>query len=265
MALRSSISIGLIALFGFAVAAPAADQNGKKAGGEKAAAKKGADDGEAPKKKKKAAPAVDLNAKGTIGALAKGSTDIYEFTYMGKDKDGKKPKQVKGWLKIDSGTVLLADRMVALDAFKEGEELKTFAKPFETTGAAPGGVTGKYQSLNAARVVIGGKKVEVNEAYEDAKDKKFQWCDISIEKAGVKPTVTYGGNSYQISLDKGAAVIKREDGDAKKDLRKGAVVAVQASKSEEKPAGEKEDRPSFHASQLLVLEKRCGHYDAILP
>jgi hypothetical protein len=244
----------------FLVAGPVQAQAAKK-GAKKSAAAKKENDGEETKKKKR--ESADLEVQGTIGALAKGSTDIYDFTYI--DTEGKKPAKKKAWLKIDSSSTLLADRALPdMSTFKENDAIMIFAKPFELeTGGRGGGPSGKDRRLQAARVVIGGKKVEVNEEYKDPKDDKFVWCEATIEKAGPSPNVNYSGASYKATLDKGAAVIKRDDGDPKKDLRRNARIYVQASKGDEKPAGEKEDRPVFKASQVLVMAPSCLQWYAV--
>jgi len=249
---------------------PAAEKSEKK-GGKKAAPKEEAAGGEEgaeakkEKKKKKSSEEADLTIQGILGAAAKGMPDLYEFTYL--DTSGKKRAKKKVWLKIDpSSASLVADRVFPdMSAFKEGDSLKVFAKPFETEGQGPQGYTGKYRQLQAARIIIGGKKVEVNDEFKDAKDEKFKWCDVAITKPGPSPTVEFDAAEYRVNPDKGAAIVKREDADPKKDVKKGAMIWVKASSGDERPAVDKENRPSFKAIEVIVLNPRCNWYSAILP
>ena len=106
-------------------------------------------------------------------------------------------------------------------------------------------------------MIFGGKDVSVKESYADPKDKGFKWCEVTVDKAEKgKATYQYGGAPYRLSPDKNPAILHRGDGDQKKDLKKGAWVLVEASTSTDKPENEKEERPAFHATKIIVLEAR---------
>ncbi len=259
---------GFVAALTFTLSIPfalsALAQAGKKSGEKKASEEK---EKKPEKKARKAAAeeakdSFDLDVKGMLGAPTK-SGDFYEFNYTAVE--GKKAVRKKAWIKVDSGTVALADRMVGVEAFKEGDSLRLFGKPLEMGSGGKGLVTGKTYRLQAVRVAIGGKKVKVNEAFADPKDKKFTWCDASVEKTGKAITVNFENASYNVTFDKGAAILQRGDADLKKDVKKGCMVLVQGSTLSEKPDGEKEEHPAFHASQIIVLEKRCQWYEALIP
>ena len=261
--LQLAVLGGFVATLPFLSITPALAQAGKKATPEKAE-KKAVKPPEKKAKKEEAKESFDLDVRGTIGAPAKGGGDFYEFQYVAMEKG--KPVKKKAWLKLDSGTSALADRSVGVESLKEGDAVKIFAKPMEMESGGKGYSTGKTYRLQAARVAIAGKKIRVNEAYGDPKDKKFIWCDASVEKAGKAITVNYEGGSYAVSLDKGFALLNRGDADLKKDVRKGSEVLVQGTSIGEKPDGEKEDHPAFHAAQVIVMEKRALQwYEALVP
>jgi hypothetical protein len=233
----------------------------KKAGEKKSSEKQKSKKGDGDTK----IQTYDLDTLGTLGGPAKGSVEFYELTYQGKDAKKKNVKKVV-WLKIDSGTKLLVDRMVGCESFKENDELKVFAKPRESQAGGKAGLDEVDRRLQAARVVLGGKERTVNESFSDAKDKDFAWCDVSIEKPGGSPTVRYESASYKMTLDKGAAVLRRDDADMKKDIRKGARILVQGTEVAEKPTGEKEDRTAFQAVRIIVLDPRSsGWWAALMP
>lgn len=220
------------------------------------------------KKKTKEAPSksesYDLQVQGKFGGPAKGSGDFYDFSFT--STEGKKKSNKKVWLKIDSGTTLLCDKAVGVAEFKEGESLMIFGKPMDFESGGKGYSSGKEFRIQAARIIIGGKAVTVNDDYKDAKDKGFQWCEGSVEKAGQAITVQYQGASNRVSIDKGAAILKRGDGDLKKDLRKGALILVKASKISEEPEGEKEKREAYRAGEVLIIaQASLGWYDALFP
>jgi hypothetical protein len=217
----------------------------------------------APKKPEEKKETFELSTQGVLGAPAKGGGDFYEFSYA--SNVGKKGAK-KVWIKIDSGTALLHDRSVGMEAFKEGEPLYIFGKPHESDSKGAGGaIQGKgYKVIQAARVVIGGKNASVNSSYSDPKDQKFQWCEATVEKAGPSPSVLYDSSPWKLTLDRGAAVFQRSDGDLKRDVRKGARAVVMANGISEKPAGD-EDRPAFKAERVIVMEPRLLRwYEALL-
>jgi hypothetical protein len=142
-----------------------------------------------------------------------------------------------------------------------------FGKPVEREAGSPGQyAAGKsFRVLQASRVVIGGKNVTVNDAYSDPKDKGFEWCETKVEKPGPAMTVLYSEAPYKLSLDKGAGIFVRGDGDAKRDLKKGAKVIVLANAVSEKPDGE-EERPVYKAERAIFMEGRLLRwYEALLP
>src|SRR5437867_7205405 len=104
---RSTIPLLLLAL-PFLTAAPAFAQakSKKDAAGEKKAEGKKQESKKA--EKKKTGPTYELNTQGSLGAPAKGSPDVYEFTYM--ESDGKKAVKKQAWVKIDGTTKVLRDR-----------------------------------------------------------------------------------------------------------------------------------------------------------
>jgi hypothetical protein len=254
---------GFVATLPLVFITPALAQESKKGAAKKAPEKTEKKPEKKAKKSDEPKESFDLDVRGTLGAPAK-SGDFYEFQYV--VMENRKPVKKKAWLKVDSGTSALADRSVGVESLKEGDPLKIFAKPMEMESGGKGITTGKTYRLQAARVAIAGKKIRVNEAYGDPKDKKFIWCDASVEKAGKAITVNYEGGSYAVSTDKGFALINRGDADVKKDVHKGSEVLVQATAIDEKPEGEKEDHPAFHAAQIIVMEKRALQwYEALIP
>jgi len=243
---------------------PQAGKNEKKAGGEKKEAGKKS---EKPQKKEKVkAESYDLNTQGVLGAPAKGGGDFYEFTYT--VLDGKKRSSKKAWIKIDSETTVLKDRKALVSEFKEGDPLMIFGKPVERESGGPGGYVGggkNFRVIQASRVILAGKSLTVNDAYADPRDKTFTWCESKVEKAGAAMTVTYNDGSYKLSLDQGAAIFLRGDGDLKRDVKKGAKLVVQGNTVSEKPDGE-EERPTFKVVQAIVMEPSLLRwYDALLP
>jgi hypothetical protein len=241
---------------------PQAGKNEKKDAGKKA---------EKPEKKsgegrKKAEPeSYDLNTQGVVGAPAKSGGDFYDFTYS--VLEGKKRANKKAWIKIDSSTTIIKDRMAQLSEFKEGDSLMIFGKPVEREAPSTGGIaTGKpLRVIQASRVVLGGKSLTVNEAYADPRDKAFAWCDAKVEKAGAAVTVNYSNASYKLALDQQPAIFLRGDGDLKRDVKKGAKLIAQGNTVSEKPDGE-EERPTFKIVQAIVMEPRLLRwYDALLP
>ncbi len=232
-------------------------QAGKK---EKKEEKKG--EKKAKKAAKKQEQTYEFDTLGVLGAPAKTSPDFYEFTYA--VVEGKKKASKKAWIKIDGESRLLRDRLAALTEFKEGDTVHVFTKPVEREAGGPS-VGVKVYHMQASRVVIGGKEVTVNEAYNDPKDREFQWCEGKVEKAGQVLTVSYEDASYKLMLEKGAGILMREDGDMKRDVRKGNRVLVKGSAISEKPEGE-EERPVFKTAKLLVVENRLSRlYDALIP
>jgi len=241
--------------------------------------KKGSDRGKkqegSPEKKPRSAdkPAkapgrqYDLSTRGVLGAQPKSGGEFYELSYQ--IVEGKKAVKKKAWVKIDAETVLLRDRAAGVAEFKEGESLMIFGKPVERESAGPGGISaGKnFRLIQASRVIIGGKGVSVNEKYADPKDKDFDWCEATVEKAGPAMTVTYEGASYKLDIDrKGSAILIRGDGDLKRDVKRGAQVVVSASALSEGPGGEeKDERPAYKAEQVIIIEPRLLRwYEALL-
>ncbi len=236
-------------------------QAGKKENKEE---KKDEKKGEKKSKKqsKKVETTYDLDTLGVLGAPAKSSPDFYEFTYS--VVDGKKKSSKKAWIKIDGECQLLRDRVAALTEFKEGDAIHVFTKPVAREAGA-GAVGAKVYHLQASRVVIGGKEISVNDAYSDPKDKEFQWCEGKVEKPGQSLTVSYEDASYKLTLEKGAGILMREDGDMKRDVRKGNRILVKGSAISEKPEGE-DERPVFKGVKVLVVERRLNHlYEALIP
>ena len=259
---RSSMPLLILAL-PFLTAAPAFAQakSKKDAAGEKKSEGKKQDPKKAEKKK---GPTYELNTQGTLGAPAKGSPDVYEFTYT--ESDGKKPVKKQAWVKIDASTKLLRDRQADLKEFKEGEALMVFGKPVARDSGGKGYVGGKTYLMQASRVVLGGKELSVNDAYKDAKDDKFQWCEATIEKPGQAVTLSYSGASYKLTLDKGAGVFMRSDGEVKRDIKKGAHLVVKGNSVAEKVEGDDKGLTVFQAAEVIAMEPRLLQwYGALLP
>ncbi len=253
--------ISLVVSAGLATAlcaSPALAADGKKGGkksSEKQAPKEASgDEGAAPKKTKERA-AVDLETITALGSLAKGTTDTFEISF--KKTEGKKSVVKKAWLKVDAGASLLIDRVVDLSAFKEGDPIKVFAKPRESEGPSPPGMSGRTRILQSGKIAIGGKDVEVNDSYKDPKDDKFLWCDVMMEKG---KNVAYENGSWMLTLDKGAPVLKRDTADLKKDIKRGVKIALQASETEDKVEGDKDGKTVYKASKIIVLDARCNMY-----
>lgn len=216
--------------------------------------------------KKQELKTYDLATQGVLGAPAKGGGDFYELTYT--VTEGKKASKKKAWVKIDSQSQLRRDRLANVAEFKEGEGLHVFGLLVvrEQGGKTYGGAGPPMRLLQASRVVIGGKDVSVNSGYKDPKDKKYAWHAVTVEKPGAGITVLSEGDSYKLSLDKPSTVIMREEGVLKRDVRRGAKIYFEGNAVSEKPAGEEEERPAFHAEQVLVIETRAGDwYKALLP
>ncbi len=257
----TGIAAALLALgflFGGFGATAMGAQPGKKSGDKKAAekgeAKDEGKDKEKEKKPKAKTESYDLEVLGTLGALAKGSADLYEFTYTAPAEGKKKGATKKAWLKLDSGSKIFVDRPVPLTEFKEADSLTIFCKPFDSEQNNRGGPSGgTFRALQDARIILGGKDQTVNEEFADAKDKNFKWCDATVETPGAAMTVPYGGQSYKVTPNKSAAVLRRDEADLKKDVRKGLRIFVLASTIDEKPTGEKESRDSFHAVKAFAF------------
>ncbi len=250
---KIALSVGMISLFPLIFSSPALAQAKKGKKGKREAKEMEAEKGK-----------YDLEGLAILGKDIKESPGFYEMSYV--VQEGRKKVKKSAWLKVDSSTTLFRDVAVPVSAFQEGEELKIFTKPLETDQGGRGGYGGKFRVMRATRVMIGGKEVRVNEAFADPKDEEFIWCNVTVEKSGAAMTVLWESSSYKLSMDKRPAVLKRLEGDLKRDFRRNARLVVRANKTDVKPADQKKELDSFQAVQVFILEpKALNWYGAIFP
>jgi len=256
---KSACSVGLAFLLSLALASPALAQ--AKGGNKKSGKKK------SQATKSEETVKYDLQALAKLGKEVKGFPGFYEISYKARDGKKKRLVSMKAWIKVEPDTVLLRDAAVKVGVFAEGDPLKIFTKPLETEQSGRGGVGGgRFRVMRATRVVIGGKDVSVNEGFLDPRDEDFIWCDVTVEKAGAAMSVTWSGSPYKLSMDRRSVVLKRVEGELKRDFRPGYMIIVQANTTDRKPLNQKKELPAFKVVRVYVIDqKSLGWYGAFFP
>ena len=209
----------------------------------------------------------NLNQWGKLGKAVFGSKSFYDFSYFVKDERGRK-KSAKAFVQISAKTPLYFDRVVRIQDLKKGTKLRMFARAVEqeVRGGPPGGGGGNFgqgrtgtdRQIQNAQLVILGTGVEVNESYEDKKDKQLKWIDATVESVNSGLAVSYKGHTYRVTIARQAPIIVRTKVDPKY-LKKARYIHVQGASSDTRPKTKSKSdasKVSFESARVIILDAR---------
>lgn len=215
--------------------------------------------GEKPAPPEKSEPAgkprgVTLEAWGRLGAAIKGSEAFHELASYGLDAKGRKTTE-KILVEIAEKTEVYADVLIRLEDLKPGEELWIFGKAVEREvvgkrgGGAGGRARGTDRQIQAARALLAGDALAVNENRTDPKDPGFKWLKATVTESAAGLRVRHANEEYRVTLEKDAPILRRSECE-RKLLKSGAYVHA---------VGEKTDPPESAAKPKSAskLAVRC--------
>ena len=208
-----------------------------------------------------------LEGWGKLGKAVSGSESFYDFSYFFKDERGRK-KSAKAFVQISAKTTLYYDRVVRIQDLKKGSKIRMFARAVEqeVRGGPPGGGGGNVgqgrsgtdRQIQNAQLVILGDGVEVNESYEDKKDKELKWLDATVESSNSGLSVSYKGNTYRVTIDRKAPIIVRTKVE-QKYLKKARYVHVLGGSTDTRPKTKSRSdasKGSFDSERVIILDAR---------
>lgn len=237
----------------------AADEKAKKDPADKKAE---------PRGESTSAAAADLMAWGTVKEVK----DAERFFTLDYTKvEGQKARKLSAFVKIPEDVALFRDRLVRITDLKEGDGVWILGRPMEIETQTPQGVTGIDRQMQNVQAIVLGDGLRVNRAYRDPRDKKVQWCEAKVTKAGPAIAVEYEGSSFgRVTMAKGVQVMVREKAPDAKGLKSGAMLEVEGAKSEERPATKSAadgKKPAFVARKAVLLDRRLAGtvYPALVP
>ena len=211
--------------------------------------------------------AEDLNGWGKLGKTVSGSETFYDFSYFYKDERGRK-KSAKAFVQISPKTTLYHDRVIRIRDLKKGAKIRLFARAVEqeVRGGPPGGGGGNVgqgrsgtdRQIQNAQLVILGEGVEVNDSYEDKKDKQLKWIDATVESSNSGLSVSYKGNTYRVTIDRKAPIIQRTKVESKY-LKKARYIHVLGGSTDTRPKTKSRSdasKSSFDSSRVIILDAR---------
>ena len=106
--------------------------------------------------------------------------------------------------------------------------------------------------------MILGDGVEVNESYEDKKDKELKWLDATVESSNSGLSVSYKGNTYRVTIDRKAPIIVRTKVE-QKYLKKARYVHVLGGSTDPRPKPKSRSdasKGSFNSERGIILDAR---------
>ena len=208
-----------------------------------------------------------LDGWGKLGKAVSGSESFYDFSYFFKDERGRK-KSAKAFVQISAKTTLYYDRVVRIQDLEKGSKIRMFARAVEqeVRGGPPGGGGGNVgqgrsgtdRQIQNAQLVILGDGVEVNESYEDKKDKELKWLDATVESSNSGLSVSYKGNTYRVTIDRRAPIIVRTKVE-QKYLKKARYVHVLGGSTDTRPKTKSRSdasKGSFDSERVIILDAR---------
>ena len=214
-------------------------------------------------------PGDNLNGWGKLGKAVSGSESFYDFSFYYKDERGRK-KPAKAFVQISPAAAVYYDRVMRIQDLKKGTKLRLFARAVEqeVRGGPPGGGGGVGQQgrsgtdrqIQNAQIVILGEAVEVNESYEHPKDKQLKWIDATVESSTSGLAVSYQGNTYRVTIDRKAPIIKRTKVEHK-FLKKARYIHVVGTTSPTRPKTKSRSdasKSSFKSQRVIILDARAA-------
>lgn len=235
--------------------------------------------GEKPRPPGKSEPAeksqaVLLHVWGKLGAALKGSETFHELASYGLDAKGRKTTE-KILIEIVDRTGIYADAPIRLEDLKPGEEVWIFGKAVEREvfgkrgGGAGGRARGTDRQIQAARALLAGDALAVNENRTDPKDPGFKWLKATVAESAAGLRVRRANEEYRVTLEKDAPILRRSECE-RKLLRSGAYVHAVGEKTDPPESAGKPKSPSklaVRCRKVTVLDPRyvATAYALILP
>jgi len=182
-----------------------------------------------------------------LGAKVRGEYGIWEASLLARNEKGKTVPE-KAVLEIPSELPILVDRKIVLEDLAAEETALILGREIERdvqSKVSKSGETrgGQDRQIQNARVILAGRDVEANEEYREGRDKSTRWFRTEVKSSGAGLWVKHKDSEYRVTLDRGAALLKRIRGE-RKLLRPGAMVLVKAEKKAAAKDDEKKDRAS---------------------
>lgn len=215
-----------------------------------------------------------LDGWGRLGSPLRDSDDFHQLTFYTKDSKGR-TKSEKILVQIPEEREVHLDMAVRVEDIESGKPAYVLARKVERDvprrrgGGIGGNRGGKDYQMQAARVVLVGDELAVNEKYTDPKDEAYRWYKGTVTQTTGGLAVQYDGHEYRVTMDTRAPILRRIKCD-RKLLKSGQYVHVAGTKTAPPPEAEESastrDLKAFAIQRVVILDRRylTTAYAAIL-